>query len=317
MDISTGYLQTRSENPFSATPCISSSLNPNRLAASSYSPTNVQPNIAGIVRIQHDRDARVVQPPHGMILDALHDACHHVARDADLERDPAIAQMPQQHRIVDRRDPVADPLRPDLQRGPDRLPDSSPSPACAVSCKPCPFANAKTSSNHSAGPRSSLPPIPNATTPSILPRGGPFRHLHRLLDGRTGGRHPGSTATFTGDSAAASRTASKIGPNSCSFHSTTPAAKMISAYRTFCACQPLQQAPRDEGVVRRRPQALDHRPEGLQKTRRNRHSRTTSDLDGVAGSSSRSVAGSTEPSRCKCSSALGISQQEIVHTVVY
>src|ERR1022692_3700100 len=87
--------------------------------------------------------------------------------------------------------------------------DSGPtvSPACAVSRSPAVLANRYTSPNHAAGARSSSPPIPNATTPSLTrspassaPRIAPpdpnppppivappprqFRHPHRVFDAK-------------------------------------------------------------------------------------------------------------------------------------
>src|SRR5437867_5586128 len=45
----------------------------------------------------------------------------HVARDAHLQWNVAIGQMPHQHRVLDRANAVADPLRADLERGPHRF----------------------------------------------------------------------------------------------------------------------------------------------------------------------------------------------------
>ncbi len=145
--------------------------------------------------------------------------------------------------------------------------DSGPmlSPACAVSRRPALRAKANTSVNHSAGPRSSLPPMPNATTPSVHPLGRQFRHLHAPAPRRTAAPRPESSAPPRGDPAAASRTASKIGANSCPFHSTTPAASDDLRIAHVLRGQPLQQPARDQRIILGRAQALADGAEGLQK----------------------------------------------------
>ena len=82
---------------------------------------------------------------------------------------PVVAQVEEQRRVAGGRDARAHSLGAQLERGPHRF---RPHALPGVGCQPQPRApgERETLPNHSAGPRSSLPPMSKATTPSFTAR---------------------------------------------------------------------------------------------------------------------------------------------------
>lgn len=107
------------------------------------------------------------------------------------------------------------------------------SPACGVNFNPPSFAIATARANSPAARDVSSPPIPNETMPSP-----PCRTAHFAT--RSAGSPPNcrTTSTFhrtvNGACPLASRSAPQTSSRLCRFHSTTPAEKITSAYRTPC-----------------------------------------------------------------------------------
>ena len=195
---------------------------------------------------------------------------------------------------------------PISQRGPHRLADVF-SPACATSFRPLSRQNAKTSPNHSAGParliaaqskrhhadRPRAPP-PTAPPASPAPR-------------RNAGSHRAPARPASEPAAASARPRRRPPRNRAPSTARRPPTASPPHIARSAAPSSSNNRRADQRIIVRRPQKA-HRPlERLEEPGEIRVpiSRARIVHESSDASSSRSVSGSSEPSRCRCNSAFG------------